>query len=413
MKILMINNHHYLMGGSEKVYFETANLLKEKGHSVVFFSVMENKTINDTEKAYFIKDPNFKSTSIVDKIKNVGRFIYSFDAKTCLEELILKEKPDIAHLHIFYGNLTSSILPLLKKHKIPTIMSVHEYRMLCPTSLMFDQMNTPCELCAAGNYFYAIKKKCNKGSLPNSVVSATECYIRDKFFSYEKLIDHFVMVSKFIENKHLQYKPNLKNKITHLYNFIDLNRYSSKPSIGKYYLYIGRLSPEKGIETLIQAFSNFPTLKLKIVGDGPIRDKLDNCVVKNNVNNIEFLGYLNEKEIRMLQSDAKFIIVPSECYENNPLVVIESFAMSKPIIGAKIGGITELIIEEHNGFLFIPKNINSLILSIQKAELLDEATYLSFCQNARIFAEKNFSKEKHYTSLIELYKKLLFYNEQQ
>jgi len=411
MKILLINNHHYLMGGSEKVYFETAHLLKEKGHSVVFFSVMENKTINDAGKEFFVKDPNLQSTSIIVKFRNIGRFIYSTEAKDNLEKLILHVNPDIAHLHIFYGNLTSSILPILKKYKIPTVMSVHEYRMLCPTSLMLDQSNTPCELCAEGNYFHAIEKKCNKGSLPKSIVSAAECYIRDNFFSYENFIDYFIMVSKFIENKHLEYKPNLKNKILQLYNFIDLNCYSSPLAIGKYYLYIGRLSNEKGIETLIQAFSSFPNLILKIVGDGQIRAKLESCVVKNNLNNIEFLGYLSQEEIKKLQSEAKFIIVPSECYENNPLVIIESLAMSKPIIGANIGGIPELINEGYNGFLFTPKNIKSLIFTIQKAELLDEETYLMFCKNSRIFAENMFSREKHYDSLIELYEKLLYIND--
>ena len=400
------------MGGSEKVYFETAELLKEKGHTVIFFSAKEEKTVEGPGKEFFIKAPDYKSKSIIDKVFNIGRFIYSVEAKRNLEQLILQEKPDIAHLHIFYGNLTSSILPVLKKQGIPTVMSVHEYRMLCPVYLMLDQKNEICELCAGGNYLHTITKKCNKGSLPNSIVSASECYIRDRFFSYEKLIDHFIMVSQFIKDKHLQYKPSLKNKITQLYNFIDLNCYSSQASMGKYYLYIGRLSHEKGIETLIEAFTHFPDLTLKIAGDGPIRSEVENFVAQNNMKNIEFLGFLNQNQIRTIQADAKFIIVPSEWYENNPMVIIESLAMSKPILGANIGGIPELVNEGHNGFLFQPNNINSLISSIQKAEQLDDTRYLQFCKNARLFAEKMFGKEQHYVSLMKLYNKLLAHKNQ-
>lgn len=395
------------MGGAEKVYFETADLLKSKGHEVIFFSALEEKTVASKFTDFFVKAPNLKSNSLLEKITNVSRFIYSSEAKNKLEALIQKEQPDVAHLHIFYGNLTSSILPVLKKYNIPSVMSVHEYRVLCPTYLMLDQQHNICELCSNGNYIHALQKKCNKGSLANSAISALECFIRDKYFDYTDYIDRFIMVSKFIQKKHLEYKPSLKQKSIHLYNFIDLHQHASPVSAGKFYLYIGRLSHEKGLLTLLNAFIHFPDLELKIAGDGAIRQILEEFIVTHKMNNVTLLGFLNQNQIKALQEDTKFLIIPSEWYENNPMVAIETMAMSKPIIGADIGGIPELIKHDGNGFLFNPKSVDNLIQAIKQAENLTHAKYLEFCHNARKFAEDNFDREAHYISLIEIYTKLI------
>lgn len=408
MKILMINNHHYMMGGSEKVYFETTKLLEEKGHEVIHFSVLEEKTISSSYSKFFIKNHEYKNGNILDKIKNTFRFIYSVEAKEQLTKLIEQEKPDIAHLHIFYGKLTSSVLPVLKKYNIPSVMSVHEYRMLCPIYLMLDQNNKLCDLCAKGNYMNCFQKKCNNNSYAFSVVSAIECFVRDKFFSYEKYINKFIMVSKFINNKHLEYKPSLKNKTIHLYNFLNINEYFIKDQKKtNNYLFIGRLSNEKGIMTLIKAFKEFPTLNLRIAGDGIMKDDILNYITKHDVHNIELLGFLNTTQIKEIQSKSDYLIIPSEWYENNPMVAIEALAMGIPIIGSDIGGIPELVSQEENGFLFNPTDLQDLIKTIKKASTIDEDTYQKLSFNAREFAEKNFDKEEHYNKLILTYNELI------
>jgi glycosyltransferase involved in cell wall biosynthesis len=396
-----------MMGGSEKVYFETAELLLEKGHEVIYFSTLEDNTLDNDQIDFFVDEPDYKTNSIIKKIKNSLRFVYSFEAKQKLERLIEKEKPDLAHLHIFYGNLTSSILPVLKKKNIPIVMSVHEYRMLCPTYLMLDQDNKLCELCADGNYVYCVQKKCNKGSLANSAVSAIECYVRDKVFSYENYIDRFIMVSKFIENKHLQFKPQIKKKTVHIYNFLNVSKYATSTKKEDGFLYIGRLSKEKGVDTLIKAFQNLPEIHLKIAGDGVFRDTLENYVLEHDLRNVEFLGFLNSKEIKKVQSEVSYLIVPSEWYENNPMVVIEALSMGKPIIGSDIGGIPELIQEGKNGFLFEPGNLQDLIKTIRNADKLDEKNYMTLSRNARSFAEQNFDREEHYNVLMDTYQEVI------
>lgn len=402
----MINNHHYMMGGSETVYFETAKLLQENRHEVVFFSAKEKKTIDDGFNKYFIKAPILSTSRIIDKFVNAYKFIYSDNAKKQLERLIIEERPDIAHLHIFYGILSSSILPVLKKYNIPVVMSVHEYRMMCPSYTMLDQDYEICEKCSDGNYMHCIANRCNKGSMANSIVSATECFIRDKFFSYERYIDKFIMVSKFIQEKHVHYKKSLEAKSVHLYNFISLPEVSIKEKCN-YHLYIGRLSREKGLYTLIKAFQTQPGLNLKIAGTGPMAVELQEYCKQHKLANIEFLGFVSGTDKENCISSARFVIVPSEWYENNPMSIIESFSLGTPVIGADIGGIPELVQNDKTGYLFKSGSIDELVYILKKIDQLPKERYQSLTVNSLNFADKHFNKNKHYEKLITIYQEVI------
>ena len=407
MKVLQVNNYHYLKGGSERVYFETSKILEKNGHEVLFFSVKEVETESHYSDKYFVKSFDYSNADYFDKVIHAAEFIYNKEAKKNLELLIKNEKPDIAHLHIFYGRLTSSILPVLKKYNIPVVMSVHEYRMLCPAYVMRDNQGNICEQCADGNYLHCVAGKCIKNSLAYSSIAALECSLRDRFFSYEEHIDKFIMVSQFIMDKHIQYKPSLKNKSTQVYNFIDVGNYSPNFSHDNYYLYFGRLSREKGIMTLLNAWRNFPGLRLKIVGGGELEEDVGEFINRYKMSHIELVGYLSGDELFDMVKKSKFVFVPSEWYENNPMNVIESFALGKPVIGARIGGIPELVKEGYNGFLFESGNLNDLTETINKAQSVPEDDYSEFGKNARNFAEEHFNETKYYRKLLEVYEELL------
>ncbi|BBB33401.1 group 1 glycosyl transferase [Thermotomaculum hydrothermale] len=403
IKVLQINNYHYLKGGSETVYLKTGELLQRKGHDVIFFSVRDKEILDTKHSSYFINPVDFKNLPFFKKVLMVKRFFYSKDAANSLEKLILDTKPDIAHLHIFYGRLSLSILPVLKKHKIPVVMTVHEYRMLCPMYLMLDRKGKICEKCAKGNYFHCVFKRCNRGKLLDSMGVSFECFFRDLFFPYEKHIDKFIMVSKFIMKKHIKYKPELEEKSVQIYNFINFDKLTPYHSHENYYLYFGRLSKEKGIFTLLKAWKNFPELKLKIAGSGNEEANLKRMIKENNLKKIKLIGLKKDKELEEIGRKAKFVIVPSEWYENNPMSVIESLALGTPIIGANIGGIPELISDGLTGFLFESKNTSSLIRAIEKAEILDEHKYKEFSKSAHSFAKENFNSEIYYNKLLEVY----------
>ena len=168
-------------------------------------------------------------------------------------------------------------------------------------------------------------------------------------------------------------------------------------------MFFGRISEEKGINTLIDAIKNIPDMTLKIAGTGPLYNSLSHL----NIPNVELLGFKQGKELEDLVQNAMYVIVSSECYENNPLSIIEAMAMGIPVIGSNIGGIPELINNEKNGFLFETKNAHDLESKIQKALAITDHQYFELSQNAISFAKANFSEEAHYQKLISVYNSVL------
>lgn len=375
MRILQINNYAYLKGGSEKVFFVTTELLKKAGHEVFYFSVKDERNRSGGEGHEIeIKDYN-QSHGLKEKLIAAKNFIYNTQVEKELEDYVSEIQPEIAHLHIFYGRLTSAIIKVLKRSHIPIIQSVHEYRLLCPVYTCLDSHFNVCEQCADLSFKWpCVTKKCSKKSLSASLLVSLECFVRDLFFNNQKNIDAFIMVSKFIQEKHLSYFPLMKDKCYQVYNSVDTAYYKqyilSASAKSSYYLYIGRLSHEKGIYTLIETFRRFPTRKLKIVGAGPLLESVKRTLADANISNVELLGFKSGKELYRIIAGAYFTIVPSEWYENNPLSIIESLSLGTPVIGGNIGGIPELVEENRNGYLFLSGNQDSLALAIQKANSL-------------------------------------------
>lgn len=404
MKILLINNFHYRKGGSEAVYFNMAEMLVRYGHEVIFFSCIDSKNEPSNQSEYFVA-----SNASLSKIRGAVRYFYNNEAKRNLERLIAKEKPDIAHVHLFWGGISPSIFGVLHKHRIPLVHTVHDYRMICPAYTFRTFAGKVCEDCR-GKYFYkCVLRRCSKGNLVQSCIMAAEMYVRNAFFNPVRNIHGFVFVSKFAESKHMQYMPDFSNtKSIVAYNtippleekFISRNR-------GEYFLFFGRLSHEKGINTLIDAFISNRNAKLKIVGTGPEEDKLKKRVIDAEAYNIEFAGYRNGDALKEIIRDAAFVVVPSEWYENNPMTIIEAYSAGIPVIGAKIGGIPEIVDEGKTGFLFPSGDSDALSKCIEKTASITDEDYAEMSENARTFASNNFNEDKNYEKLIDLYQTIL------
>jgi len=404
MKILQINKYHYVRGGSDSVYFNTSKLLKEYGHEVIHFAMefKENETSQQSE--YFAVNEDFTEKSAIKKATSLPAFFYNHDAEIKLKALIIKERPDIAHLHIFYGSLTSSILKVLKNQKIPIVVSVHDYKFVCPAYLFLNGENKICEKCAGQNYYQAIQNKCIKGSYLFSTIFSLEAYFRDAFYPLNKMFSKLIFVSNFAANKHIQYKPELNEISTHLYNFDPtIDNQIPNHNKGKYFLYAGRLSKEKGLTTLINAFTQLPNLKLKVVGSGAELPSL----MKIAGNNVEFLGFKKNHELRKIISDSSYIVVPSEWYENNPMSIIESYSQGKPVIASKIGGIPEIIEDKRTGYLFTPGDISALVDVIRRADQIKESEYREMSKYASDYAKRNFHPQVHYNQLISIYRQAI------
>ncbi len=408
MKILEINVFNYRKGGSEAVYFSTMELVREHGDEVVNFALKWSENEHSPQEEFF---PESKETrkGLFKPIKNIINYFYDREAARKLEALIAKEKPDIAQVHLIWGQITGSILPVLKKYHVPVIFTIHEYRIVCPAYTFRNGNGEVCEQCEGRHFYKCVTNKCCKGSYGLSAMMAAEQYFRNTFLNPAKYIDGFVYVSQFAKSKLEQYMPVLRDKPNVvLYNltdnFVPGVRHEEKKE--KYYLFFGRLSYEKGIKTLISAFKETPQCKLKIAGTGPLEDELKAFVLQNGMTNVEFLGYQTGKPLRDLVGNAYFIMVPSEWYENNPMTIIEGYAAGVPVIGARIGGIPEIIDDGNTGYLFESGNKDELVKMINRSRLLDNNEYWTMCDGALKFAKEHFCRDEYYPRLMSFFKKL-------
>ncbi len=401
MKILLINKFLYPKGGDAVSTLETGRLLSKKGHEVTFWGMEHPKNQNFAYKEYFISYVDYnKPLSLFKQLRSSLKILYSLEAKSKINNLLENWKPDIVHLNNFAHQISPSVLDVLKKYKIPTVITMHDYKLVCPTySMLLD--GKPCERCKNGKYYYCFINKCAKNSKVKSFVNTLEMYLHHKVLKIYNKIDIFISPSKFLMNKVRE--MGFIKKIVYLPNFVDLEKY--KPSYdfkNRTIIYFGRLSKEKGIDTFISAVKNLNVV-LKIVGSGLYEDKLKNRVKVENISNVYFLGYKEERELIDIVRKSSFVVIPSECYENNPMSVLESFVIGKPVVGARIGGIPELVIDGKTGVTFESGNAQDLREKINYL-LANPKIVVEMGRNAREFVEKNFSSEKHYKKLMRIYR---------
>lgn len=411
MRVLQVNNFESINGGSDRVYQLTTNLLLEKGHEVATLACGEQPFSNEKisyllpRNSYFVANP-------LKTAANIRDFISRPAASKLVDQIVEEFSPDVVHLHIFYGQLSSSILARFKHHGIPCVMTVHEYRMLCPVSTLFNEASGICEKCPSGGYVNTVTNRCNRGSVAASVLSMVESSIRDHKYNYLQHIDQFFMVSDFCRVKHIQYLPSIDAKSSVLYNFVPdtVGRPSTFATHNqmmpeKYYLYCGRLSKEKGVRILCKVFASSPNMRLRIAGDGPLAPELRKEFAR--FSNIEFLGKLETQALKAEISGSWFTIVPSEWYENNPMSVLESFAQGVPVLGATIGGIPELVIDGKTGYGFAPSNEASLQSTLEQADSISLEERNDLVLNCLAMIEKRHSVEAHYEQLIAGYKRAI------
>lgn len=411
MRVLQVNNFESINGGSDRVYQLTTNLLLEKGHEVATLACGDS-SFNEKKTTYLLPRNGYFVANPLKTAANIRNFISRPAASRLIDKIVEEFRPDVVHLHIFYGQLSSSILSRIKHHKIPAVMTVHEYRMLCPVSTLFNESGGICEECPSGGYVNSVIKRCNRGSVAASALSMLESSIRDKKYDYLDHVDHFFMVSDFCRAKHIQYLPNIAAKSSVLYNFVASNVALSSTRAeqeqeeeGRSYLYCGRLSKEKGVRLLCKVFERLPRMRLRIAGDGPLAPGLKEEF--GRVPNIEFLGKLDSQALKKEIARSWFTIVPSEWYENNPMSVLESFAQGVPVLGASIGGIPELVVNGSTGYVFAPSNEASLLSTLQLAESISMEERNKLVRNCLAMIESRHSVDTHYEQLIAGYKRAI------
>lgn len=401
MKILLVNKFHYLKGGSEKYYFELGKLLKKYGHEVAYFSMEDEKNITTGDKEYFVEPIDLNKGS---KLKALD-VIYSKKNKKKMEEALENFKPDIVHLNNFQRQLSASIINPIKKKKIPIIFTAHDVQAICPAITMLDNDKNICEKCMRGKYMNCIKKKCNKGSTLKSIIGALEGYFYRINKIYTKKIDYIITPSEFYREKLIKDGIS-ENKIITIHNSVELKDYDIPTEDDGYALYFGRLSKEKGVLNLINAFSKLENGILYIAGEGPEKENIEMFIKENNLQDrIKLLGFLDSTEMKEKIRKSKFVVIPSIWYENCPYSVMETLAIGKPVIGADIGGIPELVQNNRSGIMYKYNDINELADKMQKL-FNNEDLVKEFGKNAKEDANKLYNRENYYSKIIKIYEKV-------
>jgi glycosyltransferase involved in cell wall biosynthesis len=404
MKIIYLNNYHYIRGGSERVLFEEMRMLREGGHEVGIYARSHDKN-EASEYAEFFPPPldterlPLKFTTL----RTVKELIYSNAARKGLREVIKRFRPDVAHAHNIYGRLSLSVLDELKAAGVPVVMTLHDLKLLCPSYLMLNK-GSICERCKKQKFYHAVLTRCHKRSYAASLIYALESWINYAFGKY-KSVSMFIAPSRFLRDKCIAYGVD-RARIIFIPNFInDLS--VPQTAVGDYLLYMGRLSREKGVATLIRACSRLSGfISLKIVGDGPMRQVLEREVHDAGLP-ISFTGYLKDNALEDALSRARAMVLPSEWYENAPMSILEAFAYGKPVIGSNIGGIAEIIDDGINGYLFEAGNTRDLAEKINLLFSKGKNDISQMGMLARKTVEEKFSAETHYQKLMSLYNKVL------
>ncbi|UPT57433.1 glycosyltransferase family 4 protein [Dickeya zeae] len=400
MKVLLVNKFFYIKGGAETVYFQEYDRLKAAGVEVMTFSMQHENNFPSDYAAYFVDNVDYHQRSgVVGAIKTAVNFIHNSQACKNLRALLHQEKPDIVHFHNIYHQLTPSLISVARECGCKTVLTAHDYKMICPSYTMLRDGNV-CDACVTGSVFNAFKYRCQQGSASKSLLLSLEAGWQAIARHYQQL-DAIISPSEFLRGQLLRKLPHLRIDV--IVNGINDDLPLEADEDDGYLLFIGRLSREKGVATLARAHQQMKNnMPLKIVGNGPLYDEL-----VAQFPDVEFLGYKQQgEELNRLIKRARAVVVPSEYYENCSMSVLESMAFAKPVVGGRIGGIPEQIRDKVDGILFEPGNVQAL------AEILD---YLALNpqqakemgRNARQRLSEKYSLNKHTAALLALYQEII------
>ena len=397
MKILLVHNFYQSSSpsGEDTVFRNEVELLKNNGINVVTF-----EKYNDNVATYS------------DKLKTAFTMDWSRKTYEELKNLIAKEKPDIAHFHNIWYLISPSAYYACQKAGIPVVQTLHNFRFFCVNGLLMRNGRI-CEECVGKSPWKGVRYGCYRGSQIYSFPVAFTDAIHNMLGTWRKKVDAFIALTEFGRRKYVEcglpeekifVKPNFlpDPPATPLQAVIP-----SKP----YAVFLGRLSAEKGLSVLISAFSilrlnSTKELSLKIVGDGPLSENIQQIVKAGKIAGIEFTGRKKFSDAMELLQNSRFMIMPALCYEGFPMAIREAFACGKPVIASRLGAMAELVEDGKTGLLFEPGNPEDLASKIRWM-LENEDDCMEMGRNARKVFDEKYTAEKNFEILMNIYKKVI------
>lgn len=404
MKILLVSTFFGKTGGAENAALMDAELLRKFGHEVKLVSFENERNV---QPDYFVSanglhdKTHVRRLGLFSKLRLLFQIFHNHEAFKVLTKAIKEEKPDLIHFHRV-RLFSPSIYFAVKRSGIPLFVTLHDHYLTCANS---TRMFGKCEPCSLGGCrpIFAIRNKCVGGSGLWTFVSLMEFYYRRFFVRDTNIVWKYILPSIFLLCWTERAGIN-SGKLTYLPNFIYNDGLDESLAHEKGYVsYIGRLSYEKGIGTLLGAAKKMSDVKFQIIGDGPLRDYVCSEIDKHDLKNVTFRGALYGKDLNKARNASLVLVIPSECFENSPLVVLEAMASGLPVVGSNRGGIPELVENGVNGFLFEPGNPDDLEVKLRSI-LEDDTLRQKMSDSARELFLNKFTDEKHANDMLRLYR---------
>ncbi len=403
LKVLEVDKFLRRFGGAAVYMLDLGAQLRRRGHEVEYFAAAHPDNLPATYEHLFpaVDDYDPPPAGLSRKLRAGAGMFWSRRAARSMAAVLDEFQPDIVHLHNIYHQLSPSILSPIRERGIPIVMTLHDFKLICPTYRMHDGRGS-CEACLGGGFHNAVRRRCKSGSLVNSAVLASETAFHRKIGAYDA-VDRFVCPSKFLHDKLLEagFEPG---RLQHIPNFSSAPLARDVHAPGGDVLSVGRLSQEKGIDTLIRACALTPARTLRIAGDGPLSGPLRQLADELAVDATVFLGQLDGPEVLAEIDNAGVVVFPARGYENMPLAIIEAMARRVPVVVTDIGGSPEIVAGGGGGLTVPPDDPVALRQAIDRlddpvlaAELGDDGV--------RRVAER-FTPDVHLTQIERLYAEL-------
>jgi len=384
MRILIAHNHYREHGGEDSVVKTECELLKHYNEEVYLY-----------ERG----NAEFNEFSFMEKIEFLLALGWSRKTYREIRKVIKEFRPDVVHFHNIFFMLTPSVYSACRDEKVPIIHSLHNFRLLCSNGLFFRN-NAVCEECTKHSLWRGVVHRCY---LNSRIVTALVVKMLQKHWdrkTWLNMVDRYITATEFSRKKYISAGISPK-KIIVKPHFVDVALSQNGHDKG-YALYVGRLSEEKGIRSLLEAWESIKNIPLKIAGDGPLAGELKSYAQRKNLTNVKFLGYISNPQYVEYMKNAKFIVIPSICYENFPRIVAEAFAYGVPVLASRIGSIVEIIQEGETGLLFNPGDSNDIVEKVDWLQSHNEALE-KMRKEARQEYEQKYTPELNYSLLKSIY----------
>ena len=397
MKIALANNYYYLRGGSERVLFDDQKALEALGHEVRPFAQYDEKNHAASSATFFPRIADYTTVGPAGRAKAAIDIVYSSSVGKAFAAFLDDFHPDVVHCHNIYGHLTTAVLDEANRRHIPSVLTVHDQKLVCPAYLGLRQ-GKPCQLCQDGGYWRCVRWKCHKQSYAASLVYTAESYFNRLGGKYDA-VSRFLCPSRFMQNSLID-SGMAESRTSYHPNALAPGDYVPCFEPGDYVLYVGRLSAEKGLLTLLAALEQ-TDIPLRIAGTGPLEAEVREQIRARGLA-VQMEGYCAGERLSELFRNSAFTVVPSEWFENASMSVLESFAYGKPVLAANIGGNPELVVDGVTGRQFSSGNVEELAeVAREMWENRDELNNMG--RRARSLIERQFNQERRIADLLSIY----------